>query len=152
MQPKWNALYVRHNHEKAASRFLTAHGVDHYLPLYSEQSVWANRRRVVVERPVFPGYLFVRFAPEQRRKVLMAPGVVCLTSEGEFATITGAEIALFRETIARGERPGLRHCLKTPVPSTFHRSQTSDSAMSAGFVSHSDTPVRASALANAVTQ
>ena len=45
MQPEWNALYVRHNHEKAASRFLAAHGVDHYLPLYSEQSEWSNRQK-----------------------------------------------------------------------------------------------------------
>ncbi len=42
MQPEWNALYVQHNHEKAASRFLAAHGVDHYLPLYSEQSEWST--------------------------------------------------------------------------------------------------------------
>jgi transcription antitermination factor NusG len=93
MQPEWNALYVRHNHEKATSRFLAAHGVDHYLPLYSEQSEWSNRQKRVVERPVFPGYLFVRFAPEQRRRVLMAPGVVCLTNESEVGAITGTEIA-----------------------------------------------------------
>jgi hypothetical protein len=35
MMPKWNVLYVKHNHEKTASRFLAAHGVDHYLPLYA---------------------------------------------------------------------------------------------------------------------
>ncbi len=99
MLPQWNALYVKHNHEKAASKFLAAHGIDHYLPLYSEQSEWSNRRRVAVERPVFPGYLFVRFAPEQRREVLMAPGVVCLTRKSKFGAITGAEIALLRETV-----------------------------------------------------
>ena len=105
--PEWNVLYVKHNHEKTASRFLAAHGVDHYLPLYREQSVWANRQRVVVERPVFPGYLFVRFAPEQQRKVLMAPGVVCLLGENEFGAIAGTEIAQLRKALACGERPRL---------------------------------------------
>jgi transcription antitermination factor NusG len=64
MQLEWNALYVRCNHEKAASRFLAAHSVDHYLPLYAEQSERPNRCKVVVERPVFPGYVFVCFTPE----------------------------------------------------------------------------------------
>jgi hypothetical protein len=107
MPPQWNAIYVRHNHEKAASRFLTAHGVDHYLPLYSEPSVWSNRQKRVVERPVFPGYLFVCFAPEQSWKVLMAPGVVCLASETDLGAMTSAEIALLREAVACGDRPAL---------------------------------------------
>jgi hypothetical protein len=34
---EWNVLYVKRNHEKAASRFLAAHGADHYLPLYVER-------------------------------------------------------------------------------------------------------------------
>lgn len=66
--PEWKAVYVKHNHEKAASRFLAARGVDHYLPLYAEQAILANRRRVVVEKPVFPGYLFVRFAPREEAR------------------------------------------------------------------------------------
>ena len=45
--PEWNVLYVKHNHEKVTSRFLAAHGVDHYLPLYREQSVWANHPKAV---------------------------------------------------------------------------------------------------------
>lgn len=105
MDADWNVLYVRHNHEKAASRFLAAHNVDHYLPLYSEQSEWSNRQKRVVERPIFPGYLFVRFTPEQRRKVLMAPGVVCLARESEFSVMTGVEIAQLHKAFAHGTRP-----------------------------------------------
>lgn len=120
MQPKWNALYVKHNHEKAASRFLTAHGVDHYLPLYSEQSEWSSHRKVVAERPVFPGYLFVHFTPEQRQFVLRAPGVVCLASEDKCGAITGAEIALLREAIAGGYRP-LRPFSPKPLGQAIQR-------------------------------
>jgi transcription antitermination factor NusG len=123
MMPEWQAVYVKHNHEKAASRFLTAHGVDHYLPLYAEQTVWANRRRVVVEKPVFPGYLFVRFTPEQRRKVLMAPGVVCLTNENGFGAITAVEIARLRKAVTRGETPRLPRSLESLASSTHGRSQ-----------------------------
>ncbi len=152
MQPEWNALYVKHNHEKAASRFLAAHGVDHYLPLYSEQSEWSNRLKVAIERPVFPGYLFVRFAPEQRREVLMAPGVVCLTSESEFGAITDTEIAQLRESVAHGERPRLPHCLETHVSPTHRRSQTESPVLFAGYVIHTNAPVRSTAATNTVTR
>jgi transcription antitermination factor NusG len=118
MQQRWNVLYVKHNHEKAASRFLAANDVDHYLPLYAEQSVWLNRRKVVVERPIYPGYLFVRFAPEQRRKVLMAPGVVCLMSDNKFGAITGTEVAQLRKAVARGEKPQLPRSLDLFTPSS----------------------------------
>jgi transcription antitermination factor NusG len=112
MRQEWNALYVRHNHEKAASRFLAAHGVDHYLPLCSEQSEWSNRCKVVVERPVFPGYVFVCFTPEQRKLVLRAPGVVCLAGERDkFGTITDTDIQRIREAIALGYvRISGEHC------------------------------------------
>jgi|GEM_PF-5139844 hypothetical protein len=123
MKLEWNALYVQHNHEKATSKFLAAHGIDHYLPLYAEQSVWSNRCRVVVERPVFPGYVFICFAPEQRKLALRAPGVVCLASDNEFGAITGTEIAQLRESVAYGEKPQLPRSLELLTPSTPHRSQ-----------------------------
>lgn len=124
MQPKWNALYVRHNHEKAASRFLAAHGVVHYLPLYAEQSEWSNRCKVVVERPFFPGYVFVCFTPEQRQFVFRAPGVVCLAGEDKCGAITGAEIELLRKAIAGGYRPQPPHHFGTHAPASYCRDQT----------------------------
>jgi hypothetical protein len=100
MQQRWNVLYVKHNHEKAASRFLAANDVDHYLPLYAEQSVWLNRRKVVVERPIYPGYL------------------VCLMSDNKFSAITGTEIAQLRKSVARGEKPQLPRSLDLLTPSS----------------------------------
>jgi hypothetical protein len=139
MQPEWNALYVKHNHEKAASRFLAAHCIDHYLPLYTERSVWANRCRVVVERPVFPGYLFVCFAPEQRKLALRAPGVVCLAGKERVGTITLTDIESLRKAIACGERPRLPHCLATLMSSKHRPSKTAGSALVARSVGHTDT-------------
>lgn len=124
MQPKWNALYIRHNHEKAASIFLAVHGVVHYLPLYAEQSEWSNRCKVVIERPFFPGYVFVCFTPEQRQFVFRAPVVLCLAGEEKCEAITGAEIALLREAIARGCRPRLPHHLEACAPASHYRDQT----------------------------
>jgi transcription antitermination factor NusG len=96
---------VNANHEKKVSRFLSAHNVDHYLPLYAEHSQWSDRT-ALVERPLFPGYLFVRIAPEQRRVVLRAPGVVCLADERNgLGTLTDIDIERLREAAAREYRP-----------------------------------------------
>jgi transcription antitermination factor NusG len=98
----WSALYVIANHEKSVSKFLSAHRVDHYLPLYAEQSQWSDRA-VLVERPLFPGYLFVRFRPEQRRLVLGAPGVLCLAGERDkLGTITETDMEQLRKAVALG--------------------------------------------------
>jgi hypothetical protein len=129
--PEWSVLYVSHNHEKAASRFLAAHGVDHYLPLYVEQSVWLNRQRVVVERPVFPGYVFVCFAPEQRKLALRAPGVVCLAGKEKIGTITLTYIESLRKAVVRGERPQFPCSQELLTPCTPRRSQTTVPASSA---------------------
>jgi transcription antitermination factor NusG len=103
----WTFLYVTANHEKQVSKFLSAHNVIHYLPLYEERSRWSDRE-VSIERPVFPGYLFVRFRPEQRRFVLGAPGVVCLTGESDKSgTISDADIERLRKAIALGYRSDL---------------------------------------------
>lgn len=47
------------------------------------------------------GYPLVRFTPEQRRKALMAPGVVCLTSDRGLGAVIGTEIAQLRKSVAR---------------------------------------------------
>lgn len=105
MQPAWSALYVVANHEKRVSKFLAAHNVDHYLPVYGEQSHWSDRT-IRIERPLFPGYVFVRFTPEQRRLVLRAPGVVGLTGErNKLGTIPDTDIERLREAVAGGHRP-----------------------------------------------
>ena len=65
-ESRWCVLYVITNHEKRVAQHLTARSLEHYLPLYTERSRWTDRV-VSLERPLFAGYVFVRFAPEARR-------------------------------------------------------------------------------------
>jgi len=73
----WFALYTCANHEKRVAAHLAARGVEHFLPLYHSRRVWKDRR-VFLDLPLFPGYLFARFALPARLRVLEAPGVVRL--------------------------------------------------------------------------
>src|SRR6266568_1341349 len=76
-EPRWYAAYTRANHEKRVSEQFGAGRVEHFLPLYSSVRRWKDRR-VTLEMPLFPGYVFVRIALRDRLRVLQIPGVAHL--------------------------------------------------------------------------
>jgi transcriptional antiterminator NusG len=84
-QPFWYAVYTRAHHEKKASEELSQRGVENFLPLYRTARRWSDRR-VDLELPLFPGYVFVHLALQDRLRVLQVPGVVRLVGFGGLAT------------------------------------------------------------------
>lgn len=68
----WRVLQVIANHEKKVARQLDVRSLEHYLPLYTDRSRWTDRT-VTLQRPLFPGYVFVRFPLEARLTVLSTP-------------------------------------------------------------------------------
>ena len=57
-KPHWYAAYTCAQHEKRVAAELDARTVEHFLPLYSSVRRWKDRR-LTLELPLFPGYLFV---------------------------------------------------------------------------------------------
>jgi transcription antitermination factor NusG len=104
----WRVLHVVANHEKRVARHLTARSLEHYLPLYAVRSKWTDRV-VDLERPLFAGYVFVRFPREERIAVVSAPGVLRLLGSGVGETVSAAEIERIREGLATG-------CILRPHP------------------------------------
>jgi transcriptional antiterminator NusG len=100
-ESRWRVLYVITNQEKRVAQHLTARSLEHYLPLYTEHSRWTDRA-VSLERPLFAGYIFARFAQEARVSVLSTPGVLRLLGETERDTVSEKEIARIRESLASG--------------------------------------------------
>lgn len=76
-EERWFALYTCANHEKRVAAQFESRNVDHFLPLYHSIRRWKDRR-VRLDLPLFPGYMFVRLALSARLKVLEVPGVVRL--------------------------------------------------------------------------
>ncbi len=77
VEPRWYAIYTCANHEKRVAAELNARAVEHFLPLYSSVRRW-KQRRVRLDLPLFPGYVFVRLALVERLRVLQIPSVVRL--------------------------------------------------------------------------
>lgn len=71
----WFALQVRSRHESGVAGFLESKGYELFLPLYTCRKRWSDRIKKV-ENPLFPGYLFCRFDPQERLPILKTPGVI----------------------------------------------------------------------------
>ena len=80
--PAWFAVFTSSRHEKRVSQHFTQQRIESFLPLYSEIHRWTNRRKVSVQLPLFPNYVFVRIASRQRGRVLQVPGVLSIVGRG----------------------------------------------------------------------
>ena len=100
-QPPWHVLFVIAKHEKKVAQHFCVRSVEHYLPLYTDRSRWSDRW-VMVERPLFVGYIFVRFSSQTRLSMISTPGVVRILGDSTSDTVSSDEIERIREGLASG--------------------------------------------------
>jgi transcription termination/antitermination protein NusG len=101
-QPLWFALAVKPRHEQSVGRSLRERKVEEFVPVYREQRVWSDRAKRV-ELPLFPGYVFSRFAYHERLIVLNTPGVVAILGAGKvFTPVSDEQIAMLRAIVSSG--------------------------------------------------
>jgi transcription termination/antitermination protein NusG len=92
----WYAVYVNSRHEKVVARQLEERGIETFLPLYRNWHRWKDRRKLV-ELALFPSYVFVKIAIEDKLRVLKVSGVVHLvTFNGQLAELPEQEINALR--------------------------------------------------------
>jgi len=65
----WKVLFVKPRTEKKVTEYCDLFGIRYYLPLRKKTRI-VQRRKVTVELPLFPGYVFVRLPPSQRLSLL----------------------------------------------------------------------------------
>ena len=100
--PRWYVLFVRTNQEKRVAESLAARAVEHYLPCYSSIRKWKDRR-IKLEMPLFPGYIFVRLPWFDKRNVLTVPNIVSLVGNSRGAAeMTEEEIQGIRRGLEQG--------------------------------------------------
>ena len=81
-EPQWFAAYTCANHEKRVAGQLADRAIPCYLPLYESLRRWKDRRKKI-ERPLFPGYVFVQISARDRLRIVQLPSVVRLVSFGQ---------------------------------------------------------------------
>jgi transcription antitermination factor NusG len=97
---QWYAAYTSANHEKRVAQQLEGRSVEHYLPVYESLRRWKDRR-VRLQMPLFPGYVFVRMTLRDRLRVLAIPGVARLVGfDGRPTAIPTEDIEAIRACLA----------------------------------------------------
>jgi transcription antitermination factor NusG len=103
-EERWFAAYTCARHEKSVVQHFEARAVEHFLPLYTSLRRWQNRK-VQLELPLFPGYVFVRIALGVKLRVLEVPGVVRLVGfNGQPYPLEEREIESLRKGVMSASR------------------------------------------------
>lgn len=101
-EPHWYAAYTSANHEKRVAEQLSARNIEHFLPFFSSVRRWKDRR-VTLQLPLFPGYVFVRTTLRDRLRTLQIPGVARLVGfGGEPTPLEDHEVNSLQQALSNG--------------------------------------------------
>ena len=97
--PEWFAIWTRSRHEHLVREQLERKKIDAFLPTITRWSRWKDRKKKI-DWPLFPGYCFARFDPNERLPILTCTGVVSIVSfDSEIASIPEQEIDGIRRLV-----------------------------------------------------
>ncbi len=100
--PHWYAVYTSANHERRVAQQLGLRGIEHFLPEYESVRKWKDRK-IRLQMPLFPGYLFVHMALGSRLQVLQVPGVARLVGfNGTPTPLPAEDLLRVRDLLSRG--------------------------------------------------
>jgi len=117
-EPRWYACYTHPRHEKQVDSLFRRRGIESLLLLVPRVRQWHDRKKVVLF-PLFPSYVFARFALDSLGAVLGTPGVATVVRiNGCPAPITDEEIENVTRFAAVLEKTGL-----DPQRQTFEAGQ-----------------------------
>lgn len=102
VEARWYAAYTCANHENKVREQLEQRSIESFLPVYETVRRWKDRR-MRLELPLFPGYVFVRMPAADRLRVLQVPSVVRLVGfNGQLSALPDEEIEALKKGAASG--------------------------------------------------
>ena len=96
---RWFAVWTRSRHEHTVREQLERKQIEVFLPTITRWSRWKDRKKKI-DWPLFPGYCFARFNPNDTLPVLKCSGVVSIVSfEGRPAPIPEQQLDGIRRLV-----------------------------------------------------
>jgi transcription antitermination factor NusG len=97
---RWFAVFTRSHHEKRVARYYAERDIEHLLPVSRVQRQWSHYRKVTIEMPLFPNYLFVHISRRERTRAIEVPGALSLVGQNSVpAPLPDVEIESLRESL-----------------------------------------------------
>lgn len=98
----WFGLHIKSNFEKVTATILEAKGLEVYLPSFRWRRRWSDRVKEI-DQPLFPGYVFCRFDPNNRLPILTTPGVLSIVGVARTpAPIAEDEVSAVKRIVEAG--------------------------------------------------
>jgi len=96
----WFAVHTSSCQEKRVAQHLSTREIEHFLPVSRNARRWKNGCTMLLDQPLFPGYLFVKISRLERVRVLELPGVHFIVgNRREPIPLPDSEIESLREGI-----------------------------------------------------
>jgi transcription antitermination factor NusG len=107
MEKNWHVAVTRSRFEKKSNTILMQNGFETYLPLTREFIQWSDRKKWV-EKPLFPGYIFIKFGKKERYNVLCVDGIAKIVNfENKDCIIDEKLIIGISELLKNNSKPQL---------------------------------------------
>jgi transcription elongation factor/antiterminator RfaH len=98
----WFALQVCARKESWVAAHLQGQGLECFLPSYKSIRKWSDRVKEF-QQPLFPGYLFCRVDFQNRRPLVVTPGVMRIVGFGKTPTpVADSEIEAIQTAVSSG--------------------------------------------------
>jgi transcription antitermination factor NusG len=99
-QRSWFAVFTRSHHEKRVAQYYAERDIEHLLPVSRVERQWSHYRKVTIEMPLFPNYLFVRICRRERTRAIEVPGALSLVGKNSVPVpLPDVEIESLRESL-----------------------------------------------------
>ena len=109
----WYVVQTKPHQEDRAQYFLAEKGFETYLPKMEVASVRSNWR-MLIQKPLFPSYLFARFDPQENlAHVSWTRGVVKILPESNRPLPVDNEVVISIKTLARKDGVIRRNSLRS---------------------------------------
>jgi transcription antitermination factor NusG len=97
---RWFAVFTRSHHEKRVAQYYAERNIEHLLPVSRVERQWSHYRKVTIEMPLFPNYLFVHISRRERTRAIEVPGALSLVGQNSVpAPLPDIEIESLRESL-----------------------------------------------------
>jgi|SRR5580658_368445 len=108
---RWFAVFTRSHHEKRVAQYYAERNIEHLLPVSRVERQWSHYRKVTIEMPLFPNYLFVHISRRERTRAIEVPGALSLVGQNSVPVpLPDVEIESLRESLK------LQNCEPHPYP------------------------------------
>ncbi len=95
----WYAIRVKPKHEKTAATAVSAKGYESFLPLYLSRRKYGDRFKNF-HLPLFGGYFFARFDPQERLPILTIDSILNILGNGrELVSVPDKEITALQDAV-----------------------------------------------------